>query len=204
MHICYSSEQTFCLRFISYSVSWARQDRNHKYVFPLGPEQSQTSFSRKLRALRVKSWTGKKANPLQVPQGEREDDSAQEKEYVDAFVPPEWQPHCTPLIFDVSVNAGQSVMLDLGGGPLVNKPFQGQLQSQLPENHSSGSSFPPRKSLTTYCLQSWLFQGNFYFYVNNFSPQVDYTCFEGTGWKDQQQIIKTTGTRGLVVRWTRW
>lgn len=37
-----------------------------------------------------------------------------EKEYVVAFVPPEWQPHCVPHVFDVSFHANQSMMLDLG------------------------------------------------------------------------------------------
>ena len=61
----------------------------------------------------MKSWTKKKANP-QVLQGERGDDSVEEKEYVDAFVPPEWEPHCVPHAFDVSFHASQSMMLDLG------------------------------------------------------------------------------------------
>ena len=62
----------------------------------------------------MKSRTGKKANALKVLQGVREDDSVQEKEYVVAFVPPEWQPHRVPPIFDVSFNASQSLILDWG------------------------------------------------------------------------------------------
>lgn len=30
------------------------------------------------------------------------------------FSPPEWQPHCVPHVFDVSLNARQSMMLDWG------------------------------------------------------------------------------------------
>lgn len=56
----------------------------------------------------MKSQIKKKANPLKVPQREREDDSASEKEYVDAFVPPELQPHCVPHAFDVSFTGSQS------------------------------------------------------------------------------------------------
>lgn len=63
-------------------------------------------------------------------QGQREDDSAQEKEYVDAFVPPEWRPYCVPPVFDVSFNAFNAEQSDVrsgGGGALVNMRFQGLL-----------------------------------------------------------------------------
>lgn len=38
------------------------------------------------------------SKPSASSAGERDDDSAQKKEYVDAFVPPEGQPHCAPLV----------------------------------------------------------------------------------------------------------
>lgn len=31
---------------------------------------------------------------------------------MDAFAPPEWQPHCVPPVFDVTFNASQSLILD--------------------------------------------------------------------------------------------
>lgn len=109
MPACYSYGQSFCLIFISYSVSRAGQDGNHKYVSPWGTEQSQALVSRKLGGSE-----GEVMDQEEGFAGERGDDSAREKESVDAFVFPEWWPHCAPHIFDVSFYAGQSMMLGWG------------------------------------------------------------------------------------------
>lgn len=114
-----SSEGSACLLFLwpeflpdlyllLCESGWTRQ-RNHNYVSPLGAEQSQALFSHKLRDLRVKSWTKKK-----VLQGRGKMTQYRRKKSVDAFVFPEWWPHCAPHIFHVSVYAGQSMMLGWG------------------------------------------------------------------------------------------
>lgn len=70
--------------------------------------------------------------------GEREDDSAPEKEDIDDLVPPEWRSHCAPRIFGVSFHARQSRMLDWVvadlWSTLVSKAYTGLNFLRTPES----------------------------------------------------------------------